>query len=172
MSIEETRVVSIHYTLTNDDGDMLDSSGGRDPLDYVQGAGNVIPGLEQALVGKSVGDHVEVTVEPEDGYGHSNPEFVQQVPRTAFEGIDDIQIGMQFEARGPGGEAALVMVTDVTEESVTIDGNHPLAGVVLHFDVKVEGIREATEEELEHGHVHTPGHSHVPEHEHGCDCEH
>lgn len=172
MDIEENRVVSIHYTLTNDDGDMLDSSEGRGPLDYLQGAGNVIPGLEQALVGKTVGDHVEVTVQPEDGYGHVNPEFVQQVPRTAFEGIDDIDVGMQFEARGPDGEAALVMVTAITADSVTIDGNHPLAGAVLHFDVNVEEVREATEEELEHGHVHTPGHTHVPEHEHGPDCQH
>jgi len=154
MIIEEKRAVSIHYTLTNEQGEKLDSSEGQDPLRYLHGASNIIPGLENALVGKTTGEKVSVTVQPEDAYGEINPEMIQIVPREAFEGIDDIQAGMQFQASGPDGQTQVVTIKAVGEEGVTVDGNHPLAGQVLNFDVSIEEVRDATEEEIAHGHVH------------------
>jgi FKBP-type peptidyl-prolyl cis-trans isomerase SlyD len=154
MNIEDKCAVSIHYTLTNEQGDKLDSSEGQDPLRYLHGARNIIPGLEAALAGKSAGDQLTVTIQPEDAYGEINPEMIQVVPREAFQGIDDVQPGMQFQASGPDGQAQVVTIRAVGEEGITVDGNHPLAGQVLNFDVTVEDVREATKEELEHGHVH------------------
>jgi FKBP-type peptidyl-prolyl cis-trans isomerase SlyD len=158
--IADNQVVSIHYTLTDGDGEMLDTSSGSDPLTYLHGAQNIIPGLEAALTGKSVGDQLQVTIPPEDAYGVVDEDLVQVVPHGAFEGIDDIEPGVQFEARSPEGDTQIVTVQGVSEEGVVIDGNHPLAGQVLRFDVTVEEVREPTEEELAHGHAHGPGHSH------------
>jgi FKBP-type peptidyl-prolyl cis-trans isomerase SlyD len=160
VTIADKHVVSIHYTLTDDDGETLDSSAGRDPLMYLHGASNIIPGLESALTGKDVGDKVQVTVEPADAYGEVDAELVQRVPREAFEGIEQIEPGMQFEARSPEGGSQVVVVKEVADDGVVIDGNHPLAGQTLHFDVSVEEVRAATDEEVAHGHVHGPGHSH------------
>lgn len=156
MQISANKVVSIHYTLKNDAGDVLDTSSGRDPLAYLHGNNNIIPGLEKALEGKAAGDSVQVSVEPGEGYGERQEGLVQDVPREAFQGIDDIKPGMQFQAQGPQGPV-LVTVTSVADETVTVDGNHPLAGETLHFDVEVAEVREATDEEMEHGHVHGPG---------------
>ncbi|WP_298447152.1 peptidylprolyl isomerase [uncultured Marinobacter sp.] len=151
----QPRVVTIHYTLTNNQGEELDSSRGegREPLSYLEGAQNIIGGLESALNEKSAGDQVKVSVEPAEGYGEINEELVQPVPRTAFEGVDTIEPGMQFQAQTPGGPQ-VVRVVEVSEETVTIDANHPLAGETLHFDVEVIEARDATEEEQEHGHAH------------------
>ncbi|MDS1310534.1 MULTISPECIES: FKBP-type peptidyl-prolyl cis-trans isomerase [Marinobacter] len=151
----QPRVVTIHYTLTNNQGEELDSSRGegREPLSYLEGAQNIIGGLESALTEKSAGDQVKVSVEPAEGYGEINEELVQPVPRTAFEGVDTIEPGMQFQAQTPGGPQ-VVRVVEVSEETVTIDANHPLAGETLHFDVEVIEARDATEEEQEHGHAH------------------
>jgi len=160
VTIADKHIVSIHYTLTDTDGETLDTSSGGDPLMYLHGAQNIIPGLENALTGKSVGDQVEVTIQPEDAYGEVDSELVQLVPLDAFDGIDDIEPGMQFEARSPEGDAQVVVVQEVNDQGVLIDGNHPLAGQVLHFDVAVEAIRDATEEEISHGHAHAPGHEH------------
>lgn len=161
MTIADKQVVSIHYTLTDDDGETLDSSAGRDPLTYLHGAQNIIPGLEHALTGKDVGDQLQVTVQPVDAYGEFNDELVQTVPREAFEGIDQVEPGMQFEARSPEGGSSIVMVKEVSDQGVVVDGNHPLAGQTLHFDVTVEEVRAATDEEVAHGHVHGPdGHQH------------
>ncbi|MDA7947389.1 MAG: peptidylprolyl isomerase [Hyphomicrobiaceae bacterium] len=154
MDIGDKCVVSFHYTLTNADGEKLDSSDGRDPLKYLHGASNIVPGLEKALEGKSAGDNLKVTVEPGDAYGDVNPELVHKVPRTAFESTQEIKPGMQFQAQGPDGEAHLITVKDVDGEEVTVDANHPLAGQTLHFDVEVKDVREATKEELENGHAH------------------
>ena len=156
VTIADKQVVSIHYTLTDDDGEIIDSSSGDNPLTYLHGAQNIIPGLEAALVGKNVGDEVKVTIEPAEGYGELDPELVQLVPRDAFDGVDDIEAGMQFEAQSPEGESQVVEVREVNEEGVVIDGNHPLAGQTLHFEVKVEEVREASEEEVAHGHAHGP----------------
>jgi FKBP-type peptidyl-prolyl cis-trans isomerase SlyD len=160
VTIADKHVVSIHYTLTDDDGETLDTSSGRDPLTYLHGARNIIPGLESALTGKAVGDEVQVTVPPEQAYGEFDAELVQLVPHEAFEGVEDVKPGMQFEARSPEGGAQVVIVREIKDDGVVVDGNHPLAGRVLHFDVKVEDVREATDDEVAHGHVHTPGQAH------------
>ena len=156
MQISEKKVASIDYTLKNDAGDVVDTSSGREPLAYVHGANNIIPGLEKALEGKAVGDTVEVTVEPAEAYGDRQESLVQEVPREAFQGVDEIKEGMQFQAQGPQGPV-LVTVKAVADDKVTIDGNHPLAGETLHFSVEVKDVRDATAEEMEHGHVHGAG---------------
>ena len=155
MQIAEQSVVSIHYTLTNDAGETLDTSDGREPLVYLHGAQNIIPGLENELTGKSVGDSFDVTIQPENAYGTVNPELVQTVPHSAFEGVEKVEPGMQFQARGDDGETQVITVTEVADSGVTVDGNHPLAGQVLNFSVRVEEVREATEDETTHGHLHS-----------------
>ena len=154
MNVKNDRVVSIHYTLTDDDGVELDSSKDQDPLVYLQGANNIIPGLESALEGRAIGDRVQVQVQPAEGYGEVNPDLIQTVPRAAFEGVDDIAPGMQFQAQDSAGNVQRVQVVEVSDEGVTVNGNHPLAGRVLNVDVTVEAVREATPEEIDHGHVH------------------
>ena len=159
MLIAEKSVVSIHYTLTNDKGEVLDSSSGGSPLAYLQGAGNIIAGLEKALEGKQAGDRLQVRVSPAEGYGERDERLLQDVPRRAFQGIRDIKAGMSFTAQGPQGPTR-VTVTRVVGDMVTVDGNHPLAGETLNFDVEIAEVREASEEELEHGHVHGEGGHH------------
>lgn len=156
MKVSDKAVVSIHYTLKNDEGNTLDSSAGQAPLDYIHGLGNIIPGLERELADKSVGDKLQVTVEAQDAYGEVNPELIQQLPRSMFEGVDNIEVGMAFHAQTGAGQQ-VVEVIEVDGDTVTINGNHALAGQRLHFDVEVVGIRAATEEELSHGHVHAAG---------------
>ena len=161
MTIKENSAVSFHYTLTDDDGQQLDSSAGKEPLAYLHGAGNIIPGLESALEGKSVRDAMVVDVTAAEGYGEIQKELIQEVPRASFQGVDEIEVGMQFEAQTGEGGTVPVTVVAVTDEIVTVDGNHPLAGKNLHFDVTIEDVRDASAEELEHGHVHGPGgHNH------------
>ncbi|MDG1706087.1 MAG: peptidylprolyl isomerase [Porticoccaceae bacterium] len=157
MSIKDNSAVSFHYSLTDDEGQQLDSSAGKEPLAYLHGAGNIIPGLENALTGKAVGDSMTVAVSAAEGYGEVQQELIQDVPRTSFQGIEQIEVGMQFEAQTGQGGTVPVTVTAVTDETVTVDGNHPLAGKNLNFDVSIEAVRDATAEELEHGHVHGPG---------------
>jgi FKBP-type peptidyl-prolyl cis-trans isomerase SlyD len=147
-------VASIHYTLTNNSGEVLDSSEGAEPLAYLHGAGNIIPGLENALAGKAAGSSLQVNIAPADAYGELQPELVQVVPREAFQGVDEIEPGMAFEAQDPQGQARRIIVKDVEGDEVTIDANHPLAGVELNFDVQVVDVRDASEEEIAHGHVH------------------
>lgn len=159
MQIAKNTVATIDYTLTDPNGQVIDSSQGREPLAYLHGASNIIPGLENALEGKSQGETINVTIPPDQGYGQRDPALVQPVPRTNFKGINDIQPGMQFQAQTPQG-ARVVTVVAVDPENVTVDANHPLAGVELKFDVTVKGVREATQEELQHGHVHGPGGHH------------
>ncbi len=154
MKIANDCVVSIHYTLTDEAGQTLDSSAGGEPLTYLHGHGGIIPGLENELTDKAKGDTLKVVVQPEDGYGDFNPDMLQQVPREAFQGVDTIEAGMQFQAQGEGGQMQMVVVREVTDEAVLVDGNHLLAGQVLNFDVSIEGVREASAEEIEHGHVH------------------
>ena len=160
MQVAKDKVVSINYTLTDDQGTLLDSSKGREPLAYLHGAGNIIPGLEQALEGKSAGENLTVRVPPEEGYGERDDRLQQEVPREMFEGVDRVEPGMQYQARPPAGPQAET-VRQVSDESVTVDANHPLAGVALNFEVDVVEVRDATDEELSHGHVHGPeGHAH------------
>jgi FKBP-type peptidyl-prolyl cis-trans isomerase SlyD len=158
MQIAKHTVVSIHYTLRNDEGTVLDSSTGKDPLHYIQGIGNLIPGMEEGLEGKQKGDKLEIKVSPEKGYGERNDDLIQKVPRSSF-GDQDVRPGMQFQAQSSQG-AQVVTVTEVGLENITVDGNHPLAGVPLNFSVEVMEVRSATKDELDHGHVHGPGGHH------------
>ena len=155
MKIQNNSAVSFHYTLTDDDGIRIDSSEGQEPLGYLHGAGNIIPGLEKALEGKTIGDSLTVAVTAAEGYGEVQKELIQEVPKEAFQGIDTIELGMQFEAQTGQGGTVPVTVIDVTDDLVTVDGNHPLAGKNLNFDVSIEDVREATEEEIAQGHVHS-----------------
>ncbi len=156
MQIADNTAVSIHYTLTNDQGEVLDSSDGGDALVYLHGSGNIISGLEAALIGKKVGDKLNVRIEPQDAYGVVSDDMVQVISKDMFEGVDHIEVGMQFHAdvsHGPG----IVTVVNIDGDNVTIDGNHPLAGEALTFDVEIVEVRAATKEELDHGHVHGAG---------------
>ena len=155
MQITKHKVAAIHYTLTDNEGNILDSSSGRDPLHYIHGVGNLIPGMEEGLEGKATGDKFTLKVSPEKGYGVKSDDLMQQVPRSAF-GDQKIEVGMQFQTN----QGQVVTVTKVGLENITVDGNHPLAGVELNFAVEVIEIRGATEEELAHGHVHGPGGHH------------
>jgi FKBP-type peptidyl-prolyl cis-trans isomerase SlyD len=157
MVIGKDSVVSIHYTLKDETGEVLDTSDGREPLDYVHGAGQIIPGLESELEGKKSGDDFSVVIEPEQGYGDRDESLVHEVPKTEFDTPDEIEVGMQFRVGAEGGNLIMV-VAGVNDDSVILDGNHPLAGVTLNFDVNVAGVREATEEELKASqHVHSSG---------------
>lgn len=160
MQIQPNAVVTLHYTLKDNEGTIIDQSDDGSFL-YLHGAMNIIPGLENALTGKSAGDEVSVKVSPEEGYGEKDPARIQEVPKEMFENAADITPGMQFHAQGPDGNAVVVTVVEVKDEAVVIDGNHALAGMDLNFDVKVIDVREASEEEISHGHVHGPqGHDH------------
>lgn len=160
MEIMADRVVLIHYTLKDDKGAIIDSSVGGEPLAYIQGHGNLVPGLEKALEGKQDGNVVAVSVAPADGYGVRDESLIQRVPKRALQGSGEIKKGMQFQARTDDG-MRLFTVTGLAGDMVTLDGNHPLADQTLNFDVQIINVREATGEELEHGHVHgAGGHSH------------
>ena len=154
MQISSKKVVSFNYTLTNDAGETIDSSNGGNPMVYLHGAENIIPGLESALDGKVVGDALQVTIEAADAYGEYNDALTEIVPGEMFQGVEKIEVGMQFQAQTSEG-VQVVRIAEVNGDSVTVDGNHPLAGERLHFDVAVEEVREASEQELEHGHVHS-----------------
>ena len=156
MQIAKNKVVSIHYTLKNDAGSVIDSSESGEPLVYLHGAQNIIPGLERALEGKVADDALEVSIEAVDAYGEYNKELTQTVPSNMFEGVDKIEVGMEFQAQTEQG-MQVIRIADVDGDDVTIDGNHPLAGERLHFDVTVDSIRDASADELEHGHIHTEG---------------
>jgi FKBP-type peptidyl-prolyl cis-trans isomerase SlyD len=160
MQIAKNVVVVIDYTLTGPDGKTIDSSIGKEPLPYLHGAGNLIPGLENALLGKSKGDTLKVTIAPEDAYGIRDDKLIQVVPKSAFQGVPKLDVGMQFRSQGQGGAPVVVTVTKVEGDNVTVDANHALAGIPLTFDVAVKDVRAATKEELEHGHVHGPGGHH------------
>ena len=159
MQISKHKVVTMEYTLRDDQGTVIDSSEGREPLAYIQGIGNIIPGLEQALEGKEQGESMSVRIAPEDAYGDRDETLLQAVPRKMFD-VEEIEVGMQFQTQSEDA-AQVVTVVSVTEEDVTVDANHPLAGVPLNFDVTVVEVREASDEELDHGHVHgAGGHDH------------
>jgi len=146
MQIGNETVVTIHYTLTDDKGVVLDSSAGEEPLSFVHGGGTMIPGLEKALLGKSAGDSLKVAVAPADGYGVRDEDLVQKVPRANFP-VQDVEVGMHFQTRSPGG-SRIVTVLATDDENITVDANHPLAGTTLNFDVQVLEVRAATPEDL------------------------
>ncbi len=155
MQIQNETVVTLHYTLTDDDGNLLDKSNDGS-FAYLHGANNIIIGLENALTGKTSGDQLDVSVAPEEGYGMRNDAMLQEVPKEMFEDESQISVGQQFHAQGPDGQVLIVTVSEVQDDKVIVDGNHPLAGVNLNFDVTVVDVRDATAEEIEHGQVGAP----------------
>lgn len=159
MEIRDGMVVSMHYTLKNDAGDILDTSDGQDPMTFLYGFGNIIDGLERAIEGKTVGDKLDVSIEPADAYGVRDEALQQEIPRSDFEGIDEIGVGMQFHAETENGHVPIRVVA-VDGDTITVDGNHELADERLHFSVRIEAVREAEVEEIQHGHVHGPGGHH------------
>jgi FKBP-type peptidyl-prolyl cis-trans isomerase SlyD len=170
MKIENNRVVSFEYTLTNSDGEFLESSEGSQPMEYLHGTGSIIPGLERALEGRVVGDTFKVSIPAADAYGEHEDELVDEIDRADFPEGTEIEVGMQFEAEVDEG-VAVVTITDIDGDRITIDGNHELAGEDLTFDVKILSIREATAEELEHGHSHG-GEGCGHDHDHDGDHDH
>jgi FKBP-type peptidyl-prolyl cis-trans isomerase SlyD len=153
MQVEKNKVVEIDYTLKDDDGQLLDSSEGRDPLSYIQGVGNLIPGVESALEGKSAGERVQIIVPPESGYGVRDDSLVLSIERDKFSEVGDLQEGARFRMETQKGPV-IFTVLKVGDSEVLVDGNHPLAGMSLNFDITIQSVREATSEELDHGHVH------------------
>lgn len=160
MKIAPKHVVSIHYTLTDDAGKVIDTSEGQEPLEYLHGAQNIVSGLEDALTGKKVGDELNVSVPPEKGYGVVRPELRKVLERSMFEGAPELEEGLQFQGETEHG-THIYTVVSIEGDQITVDGNHPLAGMTLNFGVEVVEVRKATPEELDHGHVHGPhGHHH------------
>lgn len=155
-TIRKNRVVALHFTLSDENGEMLDRSEPGEPLEYLHGAGDIIPGLENALEGRHVGEKVRVVIPPAEAYGEYEVSLVEAVSRDQFPGIDDIQPGMKFQTTMDDGAPMLIHVTAVDDDnnSVVVDGNHPLAGVTLVFDVEIVSVRAATDTEISHGHVH------------------
>ena len=160
MKVGKDKVVLMHYTLKNDAGDVIDSSDGGDPLPFLQGHGNIIPGLEIALEGSKAGDKLDVSIKPKEAYGERMKDAIQEIPKSALKGIDEVKVGMQLQSQDQDGNAFLVTVTKIEDDKITVDANHPLAGQTLHFSVSIESIRKAEAEELSHGHVHTDGNHH------------
>ena len=161
MIVAANKVVKMHYSVLDNNKNTIDNSFDGEPLVSIVGTGYLIPGLENALLGKEAGDTFSVTVEPEQGYGERHDDLMQAVPKSMFEGME-IEVGMQFRATTDAGDQS-VMIIEIQDEDVIVDGNHPLSGITLHFDVEVLEVRDATEEELAHGHVHGEGgcgHSH------------
>jgi FKBP-type peptidyl-prolyl cis-trans isomerase SlyD len=159
MTIAQDSVVTIHYTLKDDEGEIIDSSVSAEPLAYLHGHGNLVPGLERELEGKNAGDKLSVTVSPADGYGDYDKNLVTRVPRRSLQGIANIRVGMRLQAQTAEGPRTVV-ITNIMGDMVTVDANHPLAGKALNFEIEVTDVRPATEEELSHGHVHGPGDDH------------
>ncbi|MFU8815414.1 MAG: FKBP-type peptidyl-prolyl cis-trans isomerase [Pseudomonadales bacterium] len=154
MKIAEQCVVAIHYTLTDQQGQELDTSRNQEPLTYLHGTQGLIPGLERELEGREAGEQFAATVQPEEAYGPVNPELIQDVPLEVLEGIDNLQVGMALQSQAPDGRVQSLRVEAIGDETATLNANHPLAGEVLHFEVSVESVREASPEEREHGHAH------------------
>lgn len=159
MQIANNTAVTIHYTLTNDAGEVLDSTAGGEPMTYLHGRGNIISGLEKTLQNKSVGDKFDVRIEPEDAYGEFSEDMIQVVSREMFDGIDDLEVGMQFHAAVNSG-SGIVTVMKIDGDDITIDGNHSMAGLALSFAIEVVGVRLATKDENSHGHIHGAGCNH------------
>lgn len=156
MQIAKDKVATITYTLTDNEGNIIDQAGADNPFAFIHGLGNIIPGLENALVGKTTGDQLTVAIEAADAYGERDDSMIQVLGKEMFEGVDEVKPGMQFHAQTNQG-MSVVTVTDVSDDQITIDGNHPLAGMALNFDVSILEVRDASEEELDHGHVHGAG---------------
>ena len=156
MKISKNTIASIEYTLRDDEGEIIDSSEGNSPLEVLVGQGQLIPGLEKALMGLEAGKELKISVNPEEAYGDYNPGLEVVVPMSQIKTDDEIEEGVHFQVDTPDG-TLIYEVQKIEGDQVTMNGNHPLAGQVLHFDVKVVSVRAATEEELKHGHAHSEG---------------
>ncbi|MBI3186672.1 MAG: peptidylprolyl isomerase [Gammaproteobacteria bacterium] len=165
MTIQAQKVITLNYTLRDKAGVVIDQSQDGS-FCYLHGANNIIPGLEKALHGRKQGEQFKVTLEPSDAYGEYNPALTQVVERDMFENSDEIAVGMQFHAQSDDGRFIAITVTEVNGDKVTVDGNPPLAGATLYYDVNVVDIRDASAEEIQHGHVHG-AHGHHHDHDHG-----
>lgn len=159
MKVAKNTVVSLNYTLKNNEGEVLDTSEGREPLVYLHGVGALIPGLENVLEGEGEGSKVSTVIKPEDAYGHRKDDLLHKVPKSGFTSDEEMQEGMRVQLETENGPA-IAVISKIEGEEVTLDLNHPLAGMELHFDVEVVGIREAQQEEIDHGHAHGPGGHH------------
>lgn len=159
MKVAQDSVVSFHYTLKDEAGSVIDQSDGE-PMAYLHGHGQIVPGLERELSGKLAGDKLQVRVSPAEGYGEHIAAMVQQIPREAFSKIAGLHVGMELQTRTRSGHPATVVVKEIGPELVTVDGNHELAGKTLFFDIEIAEVRTASEEELSHQHVHGPGGHH------------
>jgi len=171
MKITTNTVLKMHYAVSDSDDTLIDSSYDDEPLEMIQGTGHMIKGLESALEGHSAGDKFEVEVAADDAYGQRHDGFVQTMPKELFASIDDLALGAQLRATTDEGEQT-VIVTKITDEEITVDGNHPLAGLDLKFEVEILDVRAATAEEISHGHIHAAGgcgHDHGHEHDHSHD---
>ena len=157
MEIKEGMVVCMHYTLKNDAGEILDTTEGQDPILILQGFGNIVGGVETAIEGRSAGDKLELDLEPEEGYGTRDEALRQEVDRSDFEDVDDIQVGMLFQAETNDDDDVPIRIVAIDGDTITVDGNHELADQRLHFSISIESVREAEPEELAHGHVHGSG---------------
>lgn len=160
MKIAKNTVVSFDYTLTDDTGKVIDSSTDSAPLDYIQGHGQIVPGLEREMEGKEVGAEFKIKIKPEDGYGVRHDERTMKVPRAELPPELEPEVGMQLAGESQGGDPVPLWVTEVGTSHVTLDGNHPLAGQNLNFEIAIRGVREPSKDELSHGHVHGPGGHH------------
>jgi len=158
MKITKNSVVVMHYAVSDSDDTLIDSSYDHKPMAIIHGSGYLIPGLENALENHQTGDKFEVSVEAEQAYGPRHDEYVQSVQKEFLQGVEDLAIGTQLRATTDDGEQTVIVI-DITDDTVTVDGNHPLAGLDLKFDVEILEVREATAEELEHGHIHAEGES-------------
>jgi FKBP-type peptidyl-prolyl cis-trans isomerase SlyD len=159
MNIDNNCVVTLHYSLNDEHDKQIYNSEEEAPLSYLHGWGELIDGLEKALMGKTAGDKFEVTINPEDGYGDEDPNLVQVMPMDTFKGVE-ISEGMELQGEDPEGDFRLLRIIKITGDDVTINMNHPLAGQVLKFSVRIESVRAATETEIEHGHAHTDDDTH------------
>lgn len=160
MKIENNKVVGIEYTLKDKSGKIMDSNEGQELLYFIQGQGNIVPGLEKAMAGKSSGDSFEVVVKAADGYGEYNEELIRRIPLDVVKHLKNLEIGGMLQAQGPDGVEVLT-ITDINDKELVLNGNHPMAGHDLYFNIRVGEIREATKDEMEHGHAHGPdGHHH------------
>jgi len=165
-TVQAGKVVDLGYVLKNSKGETLDQTAPQEPFSYLHGTQQIVPGLENALVGLKTGDKKKVTVTPEEGYGDLDPELKMKVKRAQFPAGVDVKLGMQFETQTADGHGIVFTVEGINGDEISIDGNHPLAGETLHFDVEVFKIRDATDEEMEHGHAHG-AHGHGHDHDHG-----
>lgn len=160
MTVAKDKVVGVIYTLTDDQGTVVDTNKGQEALEFIQGHGMMIPGFEKALEGATEGQTLAFSVTPEEGYGESNEDFIIEVPRSAFPEDEEVQVGWQVTGTTPDGQMQAFRVLEVSDEKIKLDANHPLAGQNLNFEVEVVSLRDASEQELSHGHVHADGHDH------------